>query len=65
MLKSDVELETTLKRIAWFQRQLAHLRNTESNEAKWYASSAKRVNTPGETVLIAASQERVRTIEAL
>ena len=33
MIANDQELQTTLDRIAWFQRQVAHLRRTETNPA--------------------------------
>ncbi len=38
MIANDQELETTLQRIAWFQRQAAHLRKTETNPANYRAS---------------------------
>ncbi|MBI2434498.1 MAG: hypothetical protein HYV26_16695 [Candidatus Hydrogenedentes bacterium] len=31
MISNDEQLHATLERIAWFQRQAAHLRNTETN----------------------------------
>jgi hypothetical protein len=31
MIANDQELQTTVDRIAWFQRQVAHLRRTETN----------------------------------
>jgi hypothetical protein len=31
MIANDQELETALERIAWFQKQVAHLRKTETN----------------------------------
>jgi hypothetical protein len=39
MIKNDTELEITMKRIAWFQQQLAHLRNTEHNPANFHAAA--------------------------
>lgn len=31
MIAKDQQLEATLARIAWFQKQVAHLRKTETN----------------------------------
>ena len=31
MITNDLQLKTTLERIAWFQEQAAHLRKTEKN----------------------------------
>ena len=31
MIANDQQLETTLERIAWFQKQVANLRKTETN----------------------------------
>jgi hypothetical protein len=38
MIANDQELQTTLGRIAWFQQQVAHLRNTETNPVNYRAS---------------------------
>ena len=38
MIANDQELKVTLERIARFQAQIAHLRNTESNPANYHAS---------------------------
>ena len=38
MIANDQELETTLERIAWFQRQVAHLRKTETNSVNYRAA---------------------------
>jgi len=38
MIANDQELETTLDRISWFQKQVAQLRRTESNPANYRAS---------------------------
>ena len=38
MIANDQELETTLDRISWFQKQVAQLRKTESNPANYRAS---------------------------
>lgn len=38
MIVNDQELRVTLDRIARFQTQVAHLRNTESNPANYHAS---------------------------
>ena len=38
MITSDQELETTLERIASFQRQVASLRKTETNPANYRAA---------------------------
>lgn len=40
MISNDRELQTTLDRIAWFQKQLAALRQTETNPSNYRASSA-------------------------
>ena len=40
MIANDQQLQTTLDRIAWFQKQVAHLRTTESNPANYRASSS-------------------------
>jgi hypothetical protein len=38
MITNDQELETTLQRIAWFQKQVAHLRKTETNPVNYRAA---------------------------
>jgi tRNA A-37 threonylcarbamoyl transferase component Bud32 len=38
MIANDQELQTTLDRIAWFQEQVAHLRQTETNPVNYRAS---------------------------
>ena len=38
MIANDQELQTTLDRIAWFQKQMAHLRKTETNPVNYRAS---------------------------
>jgi hypothetical protein len=38
MIHNDQELQTTLERIAWFQSQVARLRQTESNPVNYRAS---------------------------
>ena len=38
MIANDQELKVTLERIAQFQAQLAHLRNTETNPANYRAA---------------------------
>jgi hypothetical protein len=38
MIANDLELQTTLGRIAWFQQQVAHLRKTETNPVNYRAS---------------------------
>ncbi len=38
MIANDQELETTLERIAWFQKQVAHLRKTETNPVNYRAA---------------------------
>ncbi len=40
MIANDQELQTTLERIAWFQRQVAHLRKTEKNPANYRAATS-------------------------
>jgi hypothetical protein len=39
-IKTDRELETTIKRIASMQEQLSHLRKVESNPANYHASAS-------------------------
>ncbi|MGP0062388.1 MAG: hypothetical protein ACLQGP_02135 [Isosphaeraceae bacterium] len=38
MIANDQQLQTTLNRIAWFQNQVAHLRNTEKNPVNYRAA---------------------------
>jgi hypothetical protein len=38
MIANDDELQVTLERIAWFQQQATHLRNTESNPTNYRAA---------------------------
>jgi hypothetical protein len=38
MIANDRELQTTLERIAWFQQQVAHLRQTETNSVNYRAA---------------------------
>ncbi len=38
MIANDQQLETTLDRIAWFQRQVAYLRKTETNPVNYRAA---------------------------
>ena len=38
MITNDQELQTTLGRIAWFQQQVMHLRNTETNPVNYRAA---------------------------
>lgn len=38
MIANDRELQTTLDRISWFQKQVAHLRRTEKNPANYKAA---------------------------
>lgn len=38
MIANDQELKVTLDRIATFQGQVAHLRNTESNPVNYHAA---------------------------
>jgi hypothetical protein len=38
MIANDQQLQTTLDRIAWFQKQVAHLRKTETNPVNYRAS---------------------------
>ncbi len=40
MIANDRELQTTLGRIAWFQNQVTHLRNTESNPVNYRAAAS-------------------------
>jgi hypothetical protein len=38
MITNDQELQTTLDRITWFQNEVAHLRNTETNPVNYRAA---------------------------
>jgi hypothetical protein len=38
MIKNDYVLQTTQDRIAWFQKQVAHLRKTETNSVNYRAA---------------------------
>jgi hypothetical protein len=38
MIADDLQLETTLDRIAWLQKQVAHLRKTETNPVNYRAA---------------------------
>ena len=38
MIADDQQLQTTLDRIAWFQKQVAQLRKTETNPTNYRAS---------------------------
>jgi hypothetical protein len=38
MIANDQELQTTLDRIAWFQKQVAQLRSTEKNPVNYRAA---------------------------
>jgi hypothetical protein len=40
MITTDEELRTTLERIDWMQKQLAHLRKVELNPVNYRASAA-------------------------
>lgn len=40
MIANDEQLEATLKRIAWFQRQIAELRKTETNPVNYRAAAS-------------------------
>ena len=40
MVANDQQLQTTLERIAWFQQQVAHLRQTETNPVNYRASAS-------------------------
>jgi hypothetical protein len=40
MLANDQQLETTLERVAWFQKQVAYLRRTETNPVNYRASTS-------------------------
>jgi hypothetical protein len=38
MIANDQQLETTLERIGWFQKQVAQLRRTETNPVNYRAA---------------------------
>jgi hypothetical protein len=38
MIANDQQLQTTLDRIAWFQKQVAHLRQTEKDPINYRAA---------------------------
>ena len=38
MIANDQQLQSTLERIAWFQKQATHLRHTETNPANYRAA---------------------------
>lgn len=40
MIKNDYELQVTVERIAQFQRQLAYLRQVETNPVNYHASAS-------------------------
>ena len=40
MIANDQELQTTLERITWFQRQVVHLRKTETNPVNYRAAAS-------------------------
>jgi len=40
MIANDQELQTTMKRIAWFQNQVARLRSTATNLENYRAASS-------------------------
>ncbi len=40
MIANDQELNVTLERIAKFQRQIAHLRNVETNPENYHGSAS-------------------------
>ena len=40
MIANDQELQTTLERIAWFQKQVAQLRRTEKNQVNYRAAAS-------------------------
>jgi hypothetical protein len=44
MIANDRELQTTLERIAWFQKQVAHLRRTETNPVNYRAAVSGFLN---------------------
>ena len=38
MITNEQQLQTTLERITWFQNQVAHLRNTETDPVNYRAA---------------------------
>jgi hypothetical protein len=40
MIANDQELQATMERIAWLQKQLTHLRKTENNSVNYRAASS-------------------------
>jgi hypothetical protein len=40
MIENDQELQTTLERITWFQKQLTHLRRTETSPVNYRAAAS-------------------------
>ncbi|HLE26952.1 MAG TPA: hypothetical protein VI793_02460 [Anaerolineales bacterium] len=73
MIKTDQELQVTLERIAHFQKQVAHLRNVETNPVNYrlavsgYLAEIDRMNLevreylsllPGELTAEAKSAQR-------
>ena len=40
MIATDRELDSTMERIRWFQRQLAHLRKAETNPVNYRLSAS-------------------------
>jgi t-SNARE complex subunit (syntaxin) len=38
MIANDQQLDTTVERIAWLQKQVAHLRKTETNAVNYRAA---------------------------
>ena len=40
MIADDEQLNVTLDRIEWFQKQVSHLRKTEPNAANYHAASS-------------------------
>ena len=40
MIADDKQLQTILDRITWFQQQVTHLRQTESNPANYRAAAS-------------------------
>jgi hypothetical protein len=40
MIANDLELETTLERIIWLQKQVAHLHRTETNPVNYRAAAS-------------------------
>jgi hypothetical protein len=40
VIANDIELQTTVDRIAWFRQQVAHLRRTETNPVNYRAAAS-------------------------